>query len=239
MKLGRELIARDADGPNHRLGRQRPALEAVDANHGAGSRHVLQLLLQHRRIVRKRLDLIAGQRASKRGPPPIRRGLLGIERHGHVGLDALNRQYGDLPILARSDAHAADHTCVESRESRAHGVETWLQCGEHRHARAVGAHVRYQRGVGLRLGTSDAHDGAHDDRAGLVHHGDAQRPSASDLPEKPHREQRPHRGASSFRGSIRTLTLTLSNVVSSIVVPAIARRSRNGHPMPLTARWSL
>ena len=66
VKLRRELIAGDADRSNHRLGRQRPALEAVDADDGAGPGHLLQLLLQHRRVVRQRVDLIARQRRPER-----------------------------------------------------------------------------------------------------------------------------------------------------------------------------
>ena len=66
VELGGKLIARDADRSDLRLRRQRATFEAVDADHRARSGHVLQLLLQLRRIVGQRFDLIARERGAER-----------------------------------------------------------------------------------------------------------------------------------------------------------------------------
>ena len=78
--LGGELIARDADRSNLRLRGQRGALEAIDADDGAGPGHVLQLLLQNRGIVGERLDLIASERGAERRAVAIGRRFLLVKK---------------------------------------------------------------------------------------------------------------------------------------------------------------
>ena len=54
--LRRERVAHDVDRLDEGLGRQRAADEAVDLDHGVAAGHVLQLLRQLIRIVRKGVD---------------------------------------------------------------------------------------------------------------------------------------------------------------------------------------
>ena len=68
----RELIARDANRSDLRLRRQRAALEAVDLDHRTGAGHVQQLLAEHLRIVRQRLELFTRQRRAERRAARIR-----------------------------------------------------------------------------------------------------------------------------------------------------------------------
>ena len=63
--LGGKLIARNANRPNLCFGRQGAPFEPVDTNDRAGAGHILQLLLQRRRVIRQRLNLIPGERGSK------------------------------------------------------------------------------------------------------------------------------------------------------------------------------
>ena len=50
--LRRELIARNVNHLDLRFGRQGPAFEAIDPDHGSGPCHLLQLALHLVRIVR-------------------------------------------------------------------------------------------------------------------------------------------------------------------------------------------
>ena len=258
MVFGGELIARDTNRSNHRFGRQRSAFETVDADHRTGTRHVLELLLQDRRVVRERLDLLARQGRAKRRAVPVGGRLLFVLFHGDRRLDALDRQHGDLPVLAVPHADISQQPFFESGKLDLNGISARCERRDDCHTRVRRAHRRDRRGFRRFICRCDGDGRADDDRAGLIHDGNAQRSAGSGLGEEvrageiqrrssdQNHEQLAqgrkdvvaHFGASNFRGSIFTLTLTRSNVVSSIVSPATARRMRNGHLMPFTVRYS-
>ena len=236
MELRRELIARDPDRSNHRLGRQRAAFEPVDANDRARPCHLLQLLLKNSGIVRQRFDLVARQRRAERGTVAIRCRLLLVLLDGDLRLDALDGQHGHLAVLAGTNAHIVQHARLESREFRFDRVAPRRERGNDRHTHVGRLHRRERRRLRRLVCARDGHRRTDDDRIGLIDDGDAKRTARGLLEEKRQRDGEGHFGASNFFGSIFTLMLTRSNVVSSMVSPATARRMRNGHLVPLTSR---
>jgi hypothetical protein len=103
VEFGRELIPRNADRSNLRLRRQCAALEAVDANDSSRAGHVLQLLLQHLRIVRQRFDFFARQRRAEGSSARVGRGLLFVLLDGHRRFELRDRQDRHLPVLAAAN----------------------------------------------------------------------------------------------------------------------------------------
>ena len=236
VKLRRELIAGDADRSDHRLGRQRPALEAVDADDGAGPGHLLELLLQRRRVVRQRVDLIARQRRPERRTVAVRGRLLLVLLDVDRRLDALNRQHRDLPVVAGPDAHVVQHALLEARKFDFDGVAAGCERRHDRDAGVDGLH-RFDRPRLRRIVGSDDGDGGPDDHGiRLIDDRDPQRAPSRLLDEERQRDDARHFGASNFLGSIFKLTLIRSNVVSSIVLSPTARRIRKGHFVPFTSR---
>ena len=127
MILRGELIARDADRPDHRLGGQRAAFEAVNADHCAGTGHLLQLLLKDRWIIGQRLDLIAREGRAERRAVAIGRGLLFVLLDADRRLQALDRQHGHLFVLAAPDPDVGEELLLESGKLRLNGVSAWRQ----------------------------------------------------------------------------------------------------------------
>ena len=66
MHLGRELVARDADRLDERLGRQLASFEAVDEDLAVGARDVHQLPLQLVGIIGEGFDLLPRQHCAER-----------------------------------------------------------------------------------------------------------------------------------------------------------------------------
>ena len=250
----RELIARDADRSDLRLGRQRAALEAVDADDGARAGHVLQLLLQRRRIVRQRFDLIARQRRAERSALRIGGRLLLVLLDGHRGFELRDRSIADLPVLAAANADILQRARLESRKLGLDRVAARRQAGERRDA-AVGG---LRTGTDLRrcvagsapvtvtvaptmtapLGSTTV------TRKRRVRGLRMRRPPRDAHASRYTELRRRHTTSPSFRRlelsarSIFALMRMRSNVVSSIVWPPTARRMRKGHFRPLTSRKS-
>ena len=244
--LGGELIARDADRSNLRLRGQRGALEAIDADDGAGPGHVLQLLLQNRGIVGERLDLIASERGAERRAVAIGRRFLLVLTDRERRFDARDGENRHLLVVAVAHADVGERARVEAGERRLDAVASRPQAGDDRDSRTRCFH-RLDRNVSRRiLRAGDRHHRAGNDGAGRIDHRHAQRAVCRRLrvrmraPEEDEecRERAPHFGTSNFFASIFTLMRMRSKVVSSMVCPATACRMRNGHFVPLTSRKS-
>jgi hypothetical protein len=115
--LGGELIARNADRFDHRLGRQRATLEAVDADHGARTGHVLQLLPQLGRIVGERFHLFARQGGAERVAAVGGRFLL-VLAHLDRRLHLLERQQQQLFVIAAAQPDVRQTARLESGKRR-------------------------------------------------------------------------------------------------------------------------
>ena len=242
VKFRRELIARDANRLDHRFRRQRAAFEAVDANHRARPRHVFQLAPQRCGIVRQRFDLFAGQRRAEGGSIPIRSRLLPVLLDRDGRFHALDRQHRDLAILAAAKADVGQNTFFEAWEFCFDRVASRPQRRYDRDAGISGLR-RYGDAFRRLFRSGDGDSCANDDGVRLIDDSHPERGRCRLLRRRRRRErsgeersQEHHFGAWNFLGSILTFTLTRSNVVSSIVLPATARRMRNGHLMPLTVR---
>ena len=97
--LGSKRVARDVNRFDLRLRRQLGAFEAVDADDGVRTRHVLQLLRHLRRIVRERFDLFPSQR---RAEPRARIGgnRLRVAADRDFRFDFLDRQDNHVLVVA-------------------------------------------------------------------------------------------------------------------------------------------
>jgi len=121
ISIGGELIARDSDGSDLRLGRQRASFEPVDAEDGPRTRHVLKLLLQQRGIVGQRLDLFTCQHGAER-PAGIGRRLLLVLSDGHGGLQLREGQHRNLPVLAAAYPNVLESPRFEPRKLDPDGI---------------------------------------------------------------------------------------------------------------------
>ncbi len=223
VELGGELIAGDADRSDHRLRRQRAALEAVDADDRAGTGHVLELLLQDRRIVRERVDLIARQHGAERRPVAVRRRLLFVLLHGDRGFHLPDREHRDLAVVASADTDVRKRPLLEARELDVDRVAAGRQSRDGRHAGIGRSRRRNGDASGRVVRAGDGHGRADDHGVGLIDDGDAQRAAGCRLCDEQQPQKDAHFSASNFFGSIFTLMLTRSNVVSSMVDAAPCR----------------
>ena len=183
MVFRRKLVARDADGSDLRLRGQRASLETVDADDGTGAGHVLELLLQLDGVVRQRLDLIAREHGPER-LSPVRRRFLPVLGHGNRRLDFLNRQHGDVFVLAAAHADIFEQSCLESRKLGLDRVAARRQVRDGGDA-GVGSLDRCDRGGARRALRTDNRDGGADnDGAARIHHRHAQRAGRGSLRER-------------------------------------------------------
>jgi hypothetical protein len=142
VKFRCKLIAGDTNRSDLRLGRQRAAFETVDADDGARTSHVLQLLLECRRIVGERIDLIAGERGAKRRTLPVGGRRLFILFDGDRGFNAFDIQHRRLPILPVADPNVGERALLESREDGVDRIAPGDQTGDGGHAAGRGLNRR-------------------------------------------------------------------------------------------------
>jgi hypothetical protein len=194
VKLRRELIARNADGSDLRLRGQRASFEAVDADDRARSRHVVQLLLKDRGIVRERLDLLAGQRRAERRPARIGGRHLFVLTHRNRRLELRDLQHRDLLVVASTDADVRKDPRLESGKFSRDAVSARLEIGNRRDADVGRAHGG---NGGPLVGVVDASDGdrrARNDRAARIDDGHAQRSRRRRLRERGRRGEQGSQG---------------------------------------------
>ncbi len=165
--LRRELVARDADGSNHRLGRQRRALEAVYLDDRAGPGHVLQLLAEDVGIVGQRLELLPREHGAECGLA-IGGRLLLVALHCDCILQARDRQHHHLLVVAGTDPDLGQRARLESGKLGADGVAAGRQPGKVRDALGIGLHGRGRLPLGGGFGALDGDGRVGDDGAGLI-----------------------------------------------------------------------
>ena len=227
------------------FGGRLPALEAVDADHGAGAGHVLELPLHLVRIVRQRVHLLARQRRAERAAAPIGGAFLLVLSNRDRLLDLLNRQHDDVPVVARAHAHVFQDARIEPGELGLHAVPAWREARNRRNA--VRRRLRRRRDdVSRRVFQSGhRHGGVRHDGVALIDDGDEEPGRACGLRERRSRgrkeqQQRQssnrkprHLRTSNFFGSIFALIRKRSNVVSSIVVRADRAADAEREPQPV------
>ena len=175
VELRSKLIAGDANRSNLRLGRQRAALEAVDADHGARASHVLELLLKRRGIVGERIDLIARERGAKRRPLPVGGRRLLVLSDGDGCFKLFDVQHRRLTVLAAPHANIRERARLESRKLGSDRVSSRREARDDRDAGVRRLNRRNLRGSCGRLQAGDRDRRADDDAAARVDNGHPER----------------------------------------------------------------
>jgi hypothetical protein len=151
--FGREGIPDDVDRLDQRLGRQRRAREAVDADDRIPAGEILELQRHLGGIIRQVLDLLSSEHGLERTAAWVSGGGLRVLTHGHRFLDPFQGQDDDMAIVSAMDADLGQHAELEPREFRLDAVPPRQEPLEGRdafvgrgHRRKRGRLVRRRRG---------------------------------------------------------------------------------------------
>jgi hypothetical protein len=171
--FGSEAVAGDVDRFDLRFRRERGALEAVDADNRGAARHLGELLAQHVRVVRERVDLLACERG-----PECRRAvdgdLLPVARHVHRVRQLLDRQRNGFFIVAGAHAHVRGDARIEAGELGFDRVTARPESHEHRDALRARRRRLDEHRLRRVVLTGNRHRGARQHAARLIHDGDEQ-----------------------------------------------------------------
>jgi hypothetical protein len=199
VRVGGEHVAAEADLLDLVFRRQTAAAEAVDAQHGAGARHVAEGLFHFVRIVGQFVDLRLVEHRGERIAAWVAGALARVAPDLHGFGELRNLQLRLAAVVAGAQPDVAQVERLEAGRLHVNCVAARFEGGERRVAACARVERQPRRGtLAPALSLPERHAGADDDRAARIDDRNPQRGIGRRLRERRERQQQ-HRQATHQR----------------------------------------